>query len=195
MSKKYKNTFLGIKYQDKTFYAKFLGLDGKGIFVFRDSDGGTLRLNFDTEAEVFIPQIKRGLFTHKDQVYYVERNPYRQYRRGINSDSHKISSLHKMISLRQPVVDIDPVIYGSFEIQPNRLLDTAKLICDGYSESILTRDFALTLNHFGTEGYSLWYHLCFVGFVTDNTIKVENDIFRQEILDTQRTWCPNYMVV
>jgi len=60
MSKKYKNTILGIKTNVKSIYATFIGNDD--MFVFRDEHGQQLKIADNTDMEIFIPNPEKGLY-------------------------------------------------------------------------------------------------------------------------------------
>ena len=65
---------------------------------------------------------------------------------------------------------------------------------DTYGSSAITRDFAMSLHTIKPTGYHLYYENRLIGDITEDTIMLGDDLFYQEIVDSQHNWCPNHKV-
>lgn len=209
MTKKYYKTYVCIENPDtgEKMYGQYRDWDTDDKkFVFL-ANGGQQRLPFDTPLKVYVPKLQRGLYNLSNHCVYVRQIPARQYRRGLSAESYKIVSLYQYIFGNGGGNDFFSYCVDVLSTpQKNYTVDEAEQMLVGHNDSgkpipsvAINRDFALTHSSTGIsleDGYDLWYHASFVGkvFPDNKVIKVHNPVFFQEILDTQKSWCPNYMV-
>jgi hypothetical protein len=204
MVKKYKNTVLGIVLDDdKTVYMNFVGYDNENLFCFVNELGLKSKLALDTLFQIFIPNPEKGLYNSKDGILFFERKPLRQWKRGLNKDNANIICLERQVMYNEI---IGKGWTNQFEkywqyvtqkdnnepISLNRALDLCKTDANSWA---INRTYGVMAHPSKPEGFILMHHNHHVGEIVDNEILVENKIFKQEILDTQTSWCPNYKVI
>jgi hypothetical protein len=210
MSKKYYKCFVCIENPQtgEQTYSRYQEYDhDKKAFIFI-SDGNALYIPFDTELDIYVPKLRRGLYNINGLCMYVRQIPARQYKRGLNPDNFLICPLYKYIFGGTHINEFYNWCKDVLSTpQKNCTLDDAIDALVGHEDKnikpipaiAINRDFALMHSATGIsvdDGYDLWYHASFVGkvFPENRVIKVHNPVFFQEILDTQIKWCPNYMV-
>lgn len=204
MKKKYYNTYLGITTEDKkTFYGKYVGFTG-GNHNFLDRYGVVTSVGMETYKKVFIPKLDKQLANNNaGRAFIVLRNPYRQNRRGISTDSHYIDVLtnsavedvHKMTNIN----NLDQVIFDILENKDKfPTLETAIDICDREDSCAISTNFAVMLNAINED--SLCYMICLFNLpiaildTKSKTISCFVKEFSQEILDNKHLF-PNYHMV
>ena len=208
MTKKYLKTFLRIRNKETdekliVSYREFFD----GNFIVRHPTGDILLPFTQDLYELTVPKITKGVYNVGDKwCIYVKTLPTRQYKRGLNPESCHCTPLHKAVyglstpnefySFAQTILEID---------HDARSLDGVVRELVGHAGRppaafrAITTDFALSHSAEGesdVNGFDLWYHTCYVGkvFPDNKTIKIKNPVFLQEVLDTQKSWCFNYMV-
>ena len=204
MKKKYYNTYLGITTEDKkTFYGKYVGFTG-GNHNFLDKYGVVISVGMETYKKVFIPKLDKQLANNNaGRAFVVLRNPYRQNRRGISTDSHYIDALtssavedvHKMTGIN----NLDQVIFDILENKDKfQTLETAIDICDREDSCAISTNFAVMLNAMNED--ALCYVICLYNLpiaildTKSKTISCFVKEFSQEILDNKHLF-PNYHMV
>lgn len=204
MKKKYYNTYLGITTEDKkTFYGKYIGFTG-GNHTFYDKYGVVTSVGMETYKKVFIPKLDKQLANNNaGRAFVVLRNPYRQNRRGISTDSHYIDVLtnsavedvHKMTGIN----NLDQVIFDILENKDKfPTLETAIDICNGEDSCAISTNFAVMLNAINED--TLCYMICLFNLpiaildTKSKTISCFVKEFSQEILDNKHLF-PNYHMV
>lgn len=204
MKKKYYNTYLGITTEDKkTFYGKYVGFTG-GNHNFLDRYGVVTSVGMETYKKVFIPKLDKQLANNNaGRAFVVVRNPYRQNRRGISTDSHYIDALtssavedgHKIAGLN----NLDLVIFDILENKDKfPTLETAIGICDREDSCAISTNFAVMLNAINED--TLCYMICLFNLpiaildTKSKTISCFVKEFSQEILDNKHLF-PNYHMV
>lgn len=204
MKKKYYNTYLGITTEDKkTFYGKYVGFTGSN-HNFLDRYGVVTSVGMETYKKVFIPKLDKQLANNNaGRAFVVLRNPYRQNRRGISTDSHYIDALtmsaiedvHKMTGIN----NLDQVIFDILENKDKfPTLETAIDICDKEDSCAISTNFAVMLNAINED--TLCYMICLFNLpiaildTKSKTISCFVKEFSQEILDNKHLF-PNYHMV
>lgn len=145
--------------------------------TFQDIEGRDLFANVDTGIEFeFIP-LDRGFFqTINGKVYYLQRVPARQWKRGICYDNTQVHELTN--NLRSDVPNLLEVIA---KLRP---IDCAEswYLFNGKVPVALSKHFAIS-----TEGRLYFYNKSIgtVDHKTD-TIKLVNDMLQQELTDLFR---------
>lgn len=196
MKKKYVNTYLGIKHNDSTTYVKYKGYSDSNQQIFIDKNNEILFLNLDTAFDVFIPTLTKQVVNTNKGVYYVYRNPFRQFKRGLSEETHSISKLssactpHKdTIFLYRPYLnEFNAFIFEVLE-NKNKIysLEASLDLCDKYSSWALNKTFSLILNPktMDSDIYLLCLLDCPVAWLNkkEKTISVFAHEFLQEILD------------
>lgn len=205
MSKKYRNTILGITLEDdKTVFMTFTGYNDN-FFCFSSKEGQQIKLSEETLFEVFIPNPEKGLYNSQYGVIFFKRKPIRQWKRGLNKDNAEIVNLERALRTEDQLGIEGTNQFDSYwdsvtNQQQNEpvSLDVALTII---TESTTTHSWAINRTY-GVmahpqkpEGFILLHHMFHVGEIVGNEILVANKIFKQEILDTQAEWCPNYKVI
>ena len=187
MLKKYRQTVLGVSDEKTTFYGWYRGIDEDGFHSFTGvNNGDHVRLADDTNYQVYIPEIKRGLYNTPDNgVVMAVRWPRRQYRRGCNRDSHCIISIH--LELLGGLVEnkFDSFIKHVLAPQQDKKIEDALPIVEVHGSYALNRDFAVVLNFVDTDPnrYYLLYHHAIVGMIGEKDITILNPAFKQEIFE------------
>ena len=204
MKKKYYNTYLGITTEDKkTFYGKYVGFTGSN-HNFLDRYGVVTSVGMETYKKVFIPKLDKQLANNNaGRAFVVLRNPYRQNRRGISTDSHYIDALttsavedvHKMTGIN----NLDQVIFDILENKDKfPTLETAIDICNREDSCAISTNFAVMLNAINED--TLCYMICLFNLpiaildTKSKTISCFVKEFSQEILDNKHLF-PNYHMV
>jgi len=204
MSKKYKNTVLGVTDPTakmyKPSYGWYVGISNDGAYhKMRNKNGDSYQLSVDTEYEVFIPDPPRGMYNTSHGVAQFYRKPFRQHKRGLGEGTAQIQMLSSVIIpemggnyLEQLVFDVleEADVNEKFSLSENR---TWELI-HNKGEIALDRTFVVALHAHKAEGYQLYYETHLIGEVTKDKILLGNPAFLQEVLDTRKTWCPNHTV-
>lgn len=204
MKKKYYNTYLGITTEDKkTFYGKYIGFTG-GNHNFYDKYGVVISVGMETYKKVFIPKLDKQLANNNaGRAFVVLRNPYRQNRRGISTDSHYIDALtSSAVEDHTKMTGINNLDHVIFEILENKdkfpTLETAIDICNGEDSCAISTNFAIMLNAINAD--TLCYMICLYNLpiaildTKSNTISCFVKEFSQEILDNKHLF-PNYHMV
>ena len=200
MIKKYKNTILGIKTPTVTVFATFVGFADNGMFLFKTKEQHTIKLSKDTEAEIFIPNPEKGLYNSPKGALFFQRHPKRQWKRGLNGENTQIFSVHIDFIPNTMLGNGNSFNYNwpfVLEEEGTKLLsmEEAKKQADSVGSAAINRTYGLVAHPTEQSGYVLLHNRYQIGVVQDNKIKIENNIFRQEVLDTQKSWCPNYEVL
>ena len=205
MKKKYGNTYLGItNIYGKTYYAKYIGFkDDKHLF--QDKYANNIILNTETDNKVFIPKLNKQLAnTHTGRACFVVRNPYRQYRRGINHESHYIAYLENIAVVNNNNGSFAGNMFDSLilDVLENKdtfpTLDTAIQMCETAYVCAISKDFAIMLNALSENEQE--YMLCLYNIpiailnVEKKTIHCHVKEFQQEITDNFKLF-PNYFMV
>lgn len=145
--------------------------------TFIDADGRNLFANVDAGIEFeFIP-VDRGFFqTIDNHVYYLERVPARQWKRGICFENTKVCLLKENLKLVQP--DLLQLIS---KVAPINCVNS-------WAAWSTSRPVALS-KHFAisTEQRLYFYNKC-IGTVDhkEKVIKLANDMLQQELSDLFR---------
>ena len=204
MKKKYYNTYLGITTEDKkTFYGKYIGFT-EDNHHFYDKYGVVASVGMETYKKVFIPKLDKQLANNNaGRAFVVLRNPFRQNRRGISTDSHYIDALtssavedgHKMTGIN----NLDHVIFDILENKDKfPTLETAINICNKEDSCAISTNFAVMLNAINED--TLCYMICLFNLpiaildTKSKTISCFVKEFSQEILDNKHLF-PNYHMV
>jgi len=194
MVKKYRNTMLCISRSERDFYAIYKGYEA-GYHCFKDEHDGELLLKPETECNVTIPTVKPGLYNTHKGVCYVTHNPYRQYRRGLCSDRLSCVLLHDLLLGVFCDNSYGSVIFDVLENSGYFSVTSALKMAEDYGTAAINRDYAITLSTEKSEGFDLFYRIHRVGSIDKDTIRVDNNLFLQEIYDTKQLWCPNHEVI
>jgi len=198
MSKKYKNTILGIKTNVKSIYATFIGNDD--MFVFRDEHGQQLKIADNTDMEIFIPNPEKGLYNTPYGAMMYQRNPKRQWKRGLNAENVQVFSINLSVTHRgRPQANTNKFDIAWSHILPeetNQPITMAEALerAKERGSAAINRTYGVVLHPKEPDGFVLLHHRYQIGTVRDGVIKVLNNIFRQEVLDTCNQWCPTYEV-
>lgn len=204
MKKKYYNTYLGITTENKkTFYGKYVGFT-EGNHNFLDRYGVVTSVGMETYKKVFIPKLDKQLANNNaGRAFVVLRNPFRQNRRGISTDSHYIDALTiSAVEDRHKMAGINKLDHVIFDILENKdkfpTLETAIDICDKEDSCAISTNFAVMLNAINED--TLCYMICLFNLpiaildTKSKTISCFVKEFSQEILDNKHLF-PNYHMV
>lgn len=197
MSKKYRNTVLALKKDKRETYATYKGFEG--FHEFRDENDVALRLAVNTDCQVTIPIIQRGLYNTKTGAVFASRIPYRQYRKGLSKESIQICTLSDFafrngaFNGNQPVNRFGILIFDVLNRKDiTYKLEEALQMLSKYGSVAMTRDFGIALPHTDMVGdVALWMGCYHIGAIDtkSKTIHVINTVFHQEVLDSMHTWC------
>lgn len=191
MKKKFYGTIMGVKTTSKSkpIYCKYMGHNGEMKHHFYTRDEDKIILNPDTEVEVFIPNPRRGLYNTKGGVIAFTRLPYRQHKRGLYEETAHVSSVKNFIVSVMGGLHTNQFSAYIYDILDDELQEPCSLR-EGIQKITehswaINRDFCVTLSHINETGYSLFYHNAYIGQVDPNTdtIKIDNDLFKQELFD------------
>lgn len=200
MVKKYRNTILRIVYGERTIYAWYKGYTPEGTHIFNQGVNNTapnITLTQDTDCLVEIPQFEKGYRQIDEHAYYIKRLPYRQFRKGLNSENTHINSLFWCLFYGNDNYFQDTILQMLEAPIPDANVDAGiQALQTGAKTYALSLDFAISHNHAEVDpkSFSLFFGFDFVGFVypETKTIKVANEIFMQEIVDNKQALCPDY---
>lgn len=197
MQKKYRNTWLRLRWGNQDVLALYRGYED-GYHLFKDKRGENIKLSHTTDIRVSIYSPRRGMYNTDEGVVFFWRNPYRQFRRGLNPDSGMVIKLYTKLLGIPSANHIQHAIYSIFDkdLQKEVTLDDAIQKTKEFGEWAINRQFALTLNHLRDEAdsYSLFYEDVYIAEVKNNIIHMITPLLYQEVLDTYREWAPNYVV-
>lgn len=201
MSKKYRGTVLGISDPEdqtfKTVYGYYYGINDTNDFhILRDKEGNRMLLSVDTNFEVFIPDPPRGMYNTKNGAVLFYRKPFRQHKRGLGDGTAMIELLDNTIHKDKTRSWFDSYIYDVLEGTKYRTIPLTEAFkhTDECGSSAITRNFAMSLHTIKPIGYHLYYENRLIGDINEDTITLGDDLFYQEIIDSQHTWCPNHKV-
>lgn len=197
MTKRYKDSILELKYGDKTHYVKYRSSDGE-FFYFNDKDGNAVVLAPNTEAELSVPKLPRGLYNTWKGVCYVTTNPARQWKRGVcSANTNVIQLINVLPNQLEPYYtnEFNAVAHDLLEPQKDITLEEAQKIIETDLNVRINQHFALQQNHLTPDkiGY-LFYNRCLIGYAEKNILYIKQRAFAQEVFDSQRSWCPNHIV-
>lgn len=200
MIKKYKNTILGIRTPTNSIYAYYIGTNNDGMFLFRDHNEQHLKIAKNTDMEIFIPNPEKGLYNTKYGAVMYQRNPKRQWKRGLNSENVQAFTIVQTITHRgRPSAQQNKfdIVWNDILTNENDsiLMSNAKEIADDLGSAAINRTYGIVLHPTEKFGYILMHHKYQIGIIENNKIRIMNKIFRQEVLDTQNQWCPTYEVL
>jgi hypothetical protein len=197
MLKRYKDTILSIVVGSKVVYGMYRGMNDENMHLFRDANHNTILLADDTEYDVFVPRFTPGAYNTEKGVVFVTTNPARQWKRGLCSNNTEIIPLQCSFSNTLRANQFSQHIYEVLDESKQRFvsLDEARDKATEIGSYAINREFSVCLNPVeDTDTLYLFYKHCIIGTVDGNTITLLNPVFKQEVLDTQRSWCPNYGV-
>ena len=198
MSKKYRNTWLKLSYDGRSFLALYSGMNDCGNHVFRDKHNEIIELLPETTVKVEIWQPRRGLYNTSIGVVFFCRTPFRQYRRGLNNEAAAAYQLKCVFDTLESNV-LNSVVYDIFDpkMRATCNLDTALLKANETGAWAINRTFAVTLNPYSADKsvYGLFYETCPIGSVTSDRRILVDKLFFQEVLDSLEDWAPNYEVL
>lgn len=154
----------------------FVGNCNQHRVTFNDITGRELHVNVDAGIEFeFIP-VDRGFFQVNKEVFYLERVPARQWKRGICNENTRAYTLDG--ALRNIAANYLEIITNMLPIncQSGWLLSK-----DGYPAA-LSKHFAISAANV------LYFYNKEIGTVdhATNTIKLNNDMLLQEVTDLFR---------
>jgi len=201
MSKKYRNTILGISNpEDKTYrpkYAWYSGINNDQTYhMLKDKDGNKIQLATHTDYEVFIPDPPRGMYNTKCGAVLFYRKPFRQHKRGLGDGTAAVERLDQVVIGNLPRNYFESYIFDVLEDSLNRRipLDHAFQLAQDKGTAAVTRTFAIALSTSSPHGYDLYYENYLIGRMDDKHVTVCNPVFYQEVLDTQHEWCPDHII-
>jgi len=201
MSKKYRGTILGISDPDdptfKTIYGYYHGINDNGDFhILKDKESNRMQLSVDTNFEVFIPDPPRGMYNTKMGAVLFYRKPFRQHKRGLGDGTAMIELLDNTIRKGDIRNWFESYIYDVLHDQQirGRTLGKCFELTNEFGSAAINREFAMSLHTVQPTGYHLYYENRLIGDITEDTIMLGSDLFYQEVIDSQDTWCPNHKV-
>lgn len=207
MSKKYKDTVLGVfdKQTGENYYAQLGEVNTQYVGLYTATkDKKVLVTNRD--VEMFVPKVSTGCYTSVKAKGLVVLSylPHRQWKKGLckqNTEIAQVLNYYRPYSL--VTNDFNQVIFEILDnvgLQNNRTLDKAFKFLDenDFHGVSLNRNFGITVNFNDTDTnkYFLFHERYVIGYILrkEKQIVIENDIFLQEVLDTQHDWCSDYKV-
>lgn len=208
MSKKYRDTLLGIKKTgEKEIFYGFLTNAYADNYIFQGSKT-TLKVSaMDETVEVFVPKVPTGCYTSVRQkgLCVLSYLPHRQWKKGLckqNTDITNVFNYYSKFGVPENI--FNKVIMDIVEnqgLQQQRTLDEVFTFLDKnnqFTSVHINRDFGLSTNltDMDENKYYLFHERYLIGYVLrkEQKIVVENIIFMQEVIDSQSSWCPNYKV-
>lgn len=207
MTKKYRNTILKIVDGNSVVYGKFAGYGRGGYYMFNDLHGNNIQLAPNTDVDVRIWYPKRGLYNveypaHDGFVYYA-RTANRQYRRGINEENTQIYNppIHGFSVENTHTFSLTTLAQIAANSRKYRHLDEMIKNLDDPNTRLLSYaindrwGISLPLNTTVPNTYDIWLYNVKVGQIKNNTIKVNETAFLQELLDEHNTdWYAGYAI-
>ncbi|NTV78939.1 MAG: hypothetical protein HGA25_07375, partial [Clostridiales bacterium] len=160
MIKKYKNTILGIRHNNKTHYAKYDGYNSKTqMFGFTMKNGDNISVAKDTDTEIFIPNPEKGLYNTQQGAIFFCRNPLRQWKRGLCDANVILISINKrnlsnpwMFKTNTFAESWEDVLIES-EYPGNIYLDNALEIANIVGSAAINRTYGVVLHPTNSTGY------------------------------------------
>ena len=186
VGKKFKYTVLGITDSGKTHYAKYTGYSSTNErHILEDRNGYKIQLGNNTQTQVFIPDPKRGVYNTPDGAVLFFRQPFRQHKRGLYSETAFILPFKQVFYQR--INFFDHNIFDVLENQnqkPLTFLEAAD-ICNNVASAAIDRHFSMSLSHIDEKNYSLFYEFSYIGQVNVETkeIFIHVPTFKQELFD------------
>jgi hypothetical protein len=186
MKKKYQGSILGITIPSgKTVYAVYQRFMD-GFHLFKDMDGVTLRLEHNTDCNVFIAFPEKGLYNTPTGMVYFRRLPYRQYRKGITEENSCASDvLIEILTGGRAYNGVMKNVKHILEAQYPIHIDAALEMLQGMPSVALNRDFGFSHPYTEDKHFFLYYLNNVIGFVRDKEIVIKNHVFFQEVLDAR----------
>lgn len=187
MRKKYQGSILGIRTpSNKTVYATY-DRYREGFHVFRDREGGVLKLAPETECEVFIAFPEKGLYNTPTGMVYFRRLPYRQYRKGITEENSYLSDvLIDVLTGNRSGNAVMQRIKHVLECQYPPHIDAAIEMLTALPSVALDRSFGISLPYTEGETTPFVYFLNnVIGFIRGTDVVIKNPVFFQEAIDSR----------
>ena len=191
--KKYGNTYIFMK-KNENYIPVYVKDYANGSFFLEDANHVTLKLNKDTEVELFNFKPPKGIFNSKERCIFIYRNPARQFRRGICKDNTIIadpvlftmrkqaSNVSLSFNILQSVIDEN---FYSFTLLHEKLKQ--KEIASG----ALNRNFMISLSITkDPKILHVWYHTTLIGYIKNNKLYCKNSYFNQELYDNRHLFYP-----
>lgn len=200
MVKKFRNTILEIQYQGVTTYGKylgnFIGEDKSMMHKLCTKENHDIILSSTTEAEVYIPNPKRGLYNTPKGAVSFKRLPFRQHRRGLCQDTAEINPINIKLSTIFQDNEFERFIYDVLNSANQRFLNykAATEIANKVGSAAMNREFGICLHPNKEAGYILLYEDDIIGDIDDSTISIKNKTFTQEVLEAKLEWAPNHTI-
>jgi len=198
ITKKYKNSIVGLQIKDKIHYCMFNRFYPQKGFHFLDKYQNDIYLDYTTKFNLIIPKIKKGYYEDQSkQVFYLSKTANRQWIRGLCEENIHIQNIFNTLS--NNFIATPNFIYVLIQILSTDN-DTPKQITTELLKQLknypyiikLTSDFIITLHTKKETGYSLFFHNILVGTITEKNktlyLEIENPHFYQEIIDSISTW-------
>lgn len=206
--KKFKNTILGIKHNERTtpFFALFLTYKPKIGFKFKDQYNNNIILKEETAAQVFIPILNKGYYQGKNNnLYYITKTAQRQWLRGIHEHNTALVHIQQIYDYKNhDNCSYTEAIFNILSWQEHNkdinIKITPEFISDLYNTHFkcINRDFIICLSLYQPTGFDLFFHHHFVGHLEqeDNklTLQITNPHFKQEIIDSLDSWGPTLSI-
>ena len=193
MEKRFYNSVLLVDFGtgDGPKLVRYTGIGGDA-FHFRDDYTGKkciIEVN-DTRAVVSVPDFPCGYYSIQYQdipsLYYFQRQPHRQWKRGLSQENSELVLVTDMIFGKMFKSNQLIPSYPALSCTKSYTLDEACALASKYGESIVNLDFAITANPVKDDDVLyLWYHCCVVGTISPKEYKiiVENPVLVQEVKD------------
>ena len=189
---RYEHTYIRVKFpnaqQKMVFYVDAIQIADKlPILTLNNEDVGAIKLNYDTEADLFFDSPPSGYFFHDDKVaLYFSRVCQRQWKRGISSGNTRIGSPYGNY-FRLPCA----------QLQESSLASAFKGIVHHFSEALalltaqkalsvpISSHLAVGLNVTDSTTFILWFGYIPIGEVMSggSVIRLHERHFEQEVID------------
>ena len=185
MEKRYVISYL--LYQGQ--YIRYCGFDSKNaLFCFADISGIPLTFPEDFSEEIQIPNPKRGFYNTPQGCLFMYRNPYRQWRRGVNQETMVLSWLVNLYLSNKTQNSFHPDRLPYIKDAEDIYLSKAIQYCDKCGSVALNMEFAISFHLVKKTGYMLWYKSFVIGEIQGNKVIIQHPYFTQEVQDAKYLW-------
>lgn len=187
MEKKYSNSFLILKTNSSKIIAKYIKFKD-GFYLFKDKFNNMLQIGLETNVEVLIPQVTKGLYQCGPVCLFGSYTAYRQYRKSINCESFQVTE-----PFYETSYEVDTLMFNYLDQNyPNSYEKAIELVTQEYYMSVaINKQFGIIKIH--PSGYSTKYFLFYMDVVIGEIdiikkeIKIHLKEFNQEVMDSTRT--------
>lgn len=189
---RYEHTYIRVKFPNaqykSIFYVDAISIADKlPVLTIHNEDVGVIKLNYDTEADLFFDSPAAGYFFHDGKVaLYFSRTCSRQWKRGIATGNTRIGSPYANYFTLPCAQLSESPLASAFKGVVYHFSEAITLLKAQKALSVpISPHLAVGLNVTDSTTYILWFGYIPIGEVMSegNIIRLHERHFEQEVID------------